>query len=169
MRILLTYLSFVIFAVSCADGIEIERPEYTAVEENRVAVYGEGVIDSQERWKEMFNRVTGNETVTASTVNDILWNTSLDKISFMPLADVDKLSGIIITEWYKINDTQKIKLNIFIKDISITTESLDVKIFQQSLVKDDWIQVDRNSELENKVKTSILDTAKKIQIAADNL
>ena len=169
MRILLTYLSFVIFAVSCADGIEIERPEYTAVEENRVAVFGEGVIESQERWKEMFNRITGNETVTASTLNDILWNTSLDKISFMPLADVDKLSGIIITEWYMINDNEKIKLNIFIKGTSITTESLDVKIFQQSLVKDDWIQVDRNSELENKVKTSILDTAKKIQIAADNL
>ena len=169
MRILLTYLSFVIFAVSCADGVEIERPEYTAVEENRVAVFGEGVIDSQERWKEMFNRVTGNETVTASTVNDILWNTSLDKISFMPLADVDKLSGIIITEWYMINDNEKVKLNIFIKGTSITTESLDVKIFQQSLVKDEWIQVDRNSELENKIKTSILDTAKKIQIAADNL
>ena len=169
MRILLTYLSFVIFAVSCADGIEIERPEYTAVEENRVAVFGEGVIDSQERWKEMFNRVTGNETVTASTLNDILWNTSLDKISFMPLADVDKLSGIIITEWYMINDNEKIKLNIFIKGTSIATESLDVKIFQQSLVKDEWIQVDRNSELENKIKTSILDTAKKIQIAADNL
>ena len=169
MRILITYLSFVIFAVSCADGIEIERPEYTAVEENRVAVFGEGVIESQERWKEMFNRITGNETVTASTLNDILWNTSLDKISFMPLADVDKLSGIIITEWYMINDNEKIKLNIFIKGASITTESLDVKIFQQSLVKDEWIQVDRNSELENKIETSILDTAKKIQIAADNL
>ena len=169
MRILITYLSFVIFAVSCADGIEIERPEYTAVEENRVAVFGEGVIDSQERWKEMFNRITGNETVTASTLNDILWNTSLDKISFMPLADVDKLSGIIITEWYMINDNEKVKLNIFIKGTSITTESLDVKIFQQTLVKDEWIQVDRNSELENKIKTSILDTAKKIQIAADNL
>ena len=169
MRILLTYLSFVIFAVSCADGIEIERPEYTAVEENRVAVFGEGVIESEERWKEMFNRITGNETVTASTLNDILWNTSLDKISFMPLADVDKLSGIIITEWYMINDNEKVKLNIFIKGTSITTESLDVKIFQQSLVKDEWIQVDRNSELENKIKTSILDTAKKIQIAADNL
>ena len=169
MRSLIIYLSLFILAVSCADGIEIERPEYTAVEENRVAVFGDGAVEAEERWKEMFNRVTGNETVTASTLNDILWNTSLDKISFMPLADVDKLSGIIITEWYKINDTQKIKLNIFIKDISITTESLDVKIFQQSLVKDDWIQVDRNSELENKVKTSILDTAKKIQIAADNL
>ena len=169
MRSLIIYLSLFILAVSCADGIEIERPEYTAVEENRVAVFGDGAVEAEERWKEMFNRVTGNETVTASTVNDILWNTSLDKISFMPLADVDKLSGIIITEWYKINDTQKIKLNIFIKDISITTESLDVKIFQQSLVKDEWIQADRNSELENKVKTSILDTAKKIQIAADNL
>jgi hypothetical protein len=169
MRIFITYLSFVIFAVSCADGIEVERPEYTAVEENRVAVFGEGAIEAEERWKEMFNRITGNETVTASTLNDILWNTSLDKISFMPLADVDKLSGIIITEWYMINDNEKIKLNIFIKGTSITTESLDVKIFQQSLVKDEWIQVDRNSELENKIKTSILDTAKKIQIAADNL
>ena len=68
-----------------------------------------------------------------------------------------------------INDNEKIKLNIFIKGASITTESLDVKIFQQSLVKDEWIQVDRNSELENKIETSILDTAKKIQIAADNL
>ena len=169
MRSLVICLSLIIFAASCADGIEVERPEHTAVEENRIAKYGEGVIESEERWRQMFNRVTGNETVTASTLNDILWNTSLDKISFMPLADVDKLSGIIITEWYMINDNEKIKLNIFIKGASITTESLDVKIFQQSLVKDEWIQVDRNSELENKIKTSILDTAKKIQIAADNL
>ena len=65
MRIFLTYLSFVIFAISCADGIEIERPEYTAVEENR-AVFGGGAIEAEERWKEMFNRITGNETVTAS-------------------------------------------------------------------------------------------------------
>ena len=169
MRIIITYLSFIILAVSCADGIETERPEYTAIEENRVAVFGEGVIESEQRWKDMFNRITGNETITASTLNDILWNTSLDKISFMPLADVDKLSGIIITEWYMINDNEKIKLNIFVKGTSITTASLEVKIFQQSLVKDEWIQVDRNSELENKIKTSILDTAKKIQIAADNL
>ena len=169
MRSLVICLSLIIFAASCADGIEVKRPEHTAVEESRISKYGEGVIEAEERWRQMFNRVTGNETVTASTLNDILWNTSLDKISFMPLADVDKLSGIIITEWYMINDNEKIKLNIFIKGASITTESLDVKIFQQSLVKDEWIQVDRNSELENKIETSILDTAKKIQIAADNL
>tara|TARA_Y100000817_G_C16797234_1_gene517968 strand:+ start:718 stop:1161 length:444 start_codon:yes stop_codon:yes gene_type:complete len=147
----------------------MERPQYTAVEENRIAKYGEGVIEAQDRWKEMFNRITGNETITAQTVNDILWNTAIDKISFMPLADVDKLSGIIITEWYAINESEKIKLNIFIKDTSITNESLDVKIFQQSFVENDWIQADRNSEFEMKIKDSILTTAKKIQIAADNL
>lgn len=147
----------------------MERPQYTAVEENRIAKYGEGVIEAQDRWKEMFNRITGNETITAQTVNDILWNTAIDKISFMPLADVDKLSGIIITEWYTINESEKIKLNIFIKDTSITNESLDVKIFQQSFVENDWIQADRNSEFEMKIKDSILTTAKKIQIAADNL
>ena len=138
----------------------MERPQYTAVEENRIAKYGEGVIEAQDRWKEMFNRITGNETITAQTVNDILWNTAIDKISFMPLADVDKLSGIIITEWYAINESEKIKLNIFIKDTSITNESLDVKIFQQSFVENDWIQADRNSEFEMKIKDSILTTAK---------
>ena len=107
MRSLLLFLSFIIAAASCAGGIETEKPEYTAVEENRVSRYGSGVIDAQERWNEMFNRMLGNEIVTSETVNDILWNTSLDKISFMPLADVDKLSGIIITEWYNINETEK--------------------------------------------------------------
>ena len=51
------------------------------MEENRGEVFGEGAIEAEERWKEMFNRITGNELVTASTLNDILWNTSLDKIS----------------------------------------------------------------------------------------
>jgi len=169
MRSLLLFLSFIIAAASCAGGIETEKPEYTAVEENRVSRYGGGVIDAQERWNEMFNRVMGNEIVTSETVNDILWNTSLDKISFMPLADVDKLSGIIITEWYNINETEKIKLNIYIKNASVTKESLDVKIFQQSLLNDEWTQMDRNSEFEERIKTSILDTAKKIQLAAENL
>tara|TARA_B100000401_G_scaffold107924_1_gene70259 strand:- start:1907 stop:2416 length:510 start_codon:yes stop_codon:yes gene_type:complete len=169
MRSLLLFLSFIIAAASCAGGIETEKPEYTAVEENRVSRYGGGVIDAQERWNEMFNRVMGNEIVTSETVNDILWNTSLDKISFMPLADVDKLSGIIITEWYNINETEKIKLNIHIKNALMTKESLDVKIFQQSLLNDEWTQMDRNSEFEERIKTSILDTAKKIQLAAENL
>ena len=169
MRSLLLFLSFIIAAASCAGGIETEKPEYTAVEENRVSRYGGGVIDAQERWNEMFNRMLGNEIVTSETVNDILWNTSLDKISFMPLADVDKLSGIIITEWYNINETEKIKLNIHIKNALMTKESLDVKIFQQSLLNDEWTQMDRNSEFEKRIKTSILDTAKKIQLAAENL
>ncbi len=167
MRKYLIIISF--FLIIACSGLEMERPQYTAVEENRIAKYGEGVIEAQDRWKEMFNRITGNETITAQTVNDILWNTAIDKISFMPLADVDKLSGIIITEWYAINESEKIKLNIFIKDTSITNESLDVKIFQQSFVENDWIQADRNSEFEMKIKDSILTTAKKIQIAADNL
>jgi len=98
-----------------------------------------------------------------------LWSTTLDKIAFMPLADVDKLSGIIITEWYSINENQKIKLNIFVKDKKINEESLEVKIFQQSYVDNEWVQIDRNLKLETKIKESILTTAKKIQIAADNL
>ena len=164
------YLILFLFSLIIAcSGIETERPKYTAIEENHIARYGEGVLEAEERWKALFNRMTGNETVTAETVNEILWSTTLDKIAFMPLADVDKLSGIIITEWYSINENQKIKLNIFVKDKKINEESLEVKIFQQSYVDNEWVQIDRNLKLETKIKESILTTAKKIQIAADNL
>tara|TARA_Y100000816_G_C25707517_1_gene373578 strand:+ start:47 stop:550 length:504 start_codon:yes stop_codon:yes gene_type:complete len=164
------YLILFLFSLIIAcSGLETERPKYTAIEENRIARYGEGVVEAEERWKELFNRITGNETITAETVNGILWSTTLDKIAFMPLADVDKLSGIIITEWYSINENQKIKLNIFLKDKKINEESLEVKIFQQSYVDNEWVQIDRNLKLETKIKESILTTAKKIQIAADNL
>ena len=161
------YLILVLFSLIIAcSGIETKRPEYTAIEENRVARYGEGVLEAEERWRQLFNRMTGNETVTAETVNEILWSTTLDKIAFMPLADVDKLSGIIITEWYSINENQKIKLNIFVKDKKINEESLEVKIFQQSYVDNEWVQIDRNLKLETKIKESILttDTQEDIQI-----
>ena len=93
--IFLIFLSLVL--VSCSrEDIDIQRPEYTAIEENRIAKYGEGVIEAQEKWKKLFAGVMGTESgVDVTTINDILWATALDKVSFMPLNDVDKISTCI--------------------------------------------------------------------------
>ena len=170
--IFLIFLSLVF--VSCArEDIEIKRHEHTAVEENRIAKYGEGVIEAQEKWKKLFAGVMGDESgVDVTTINDILWATALDKVSFMPLNDVDKVSGVIITDWYTINSEssdQRIKINIFVKSSVISPESLDVKIFQEQLIENVWAQVDRNTDLELKIKESILNAAINIQLAAENL
>ena len=170
--IFLIFFSLVL--VSCSrEDIDIQRPEYTAVEENRIAKYGEGVIEAQEKWKKLFAGVMGTESgVDVTTINDILWATALDKVSFMPLNDVDKVSGVIITDWYTINSEssdQRIKINLFVKSNTISPESLDVKIFQEQLIDSVWVQVDRNTDLELKIKESILNTATNIQLAAENL
>ena len=167
--IILIFLSLVL--VSCArEDLEIKRHEHSAHEENRIAKYGEGVLDAQEKWKKLFAGVTGTGSgVDVTTINDILWATALDKVSFMPLNDVDKISGVIITDWYSINSDQKIKINLFVKSSVISSESLDVKIFQEHLVESVWVQADRNTDLESKIKDSIINTAINIQLASENL
>ena len=167
--IFLIFLSLVL--VSCArEGLEIKQHPYSAHEENRIAKYGEGVLDAQEKWKKLFAGVTGTESgADVTTINDILWATALDKVSFMPLNDVDKISGVIITDWYSINSDQKIKINLFVKSSVISSESLDVKIFQEHLVESVWVQADRNTDLESKIKDSIINTAINIQLASENL
>ena len=87
----------------------------------------------------------------------------------MPLNSVDKLSGTIITEWYQINEKQKIKINLFINDNNISDQSLTVKIYEEQLIDSSWQQVNRNTDLENKIKDSILSTAKKLKLAQENL
>ena len=171
-NVFVIFLSLVL--ISCArEGVEIERHKYTAEEERRVAKYGEGVLEAQDKWEKAFARLLGNDTsVDASTVNNILWSTALDKISFMPLSDVDKISGVIITDWYTINSNnsdQKIKINIFVKNNVINPESLDVKVFQEHLIDGVWKQANRNEDLELKIKDSILNTATRLQLASENL
>ena len=160
-----------LFLLSCArEDVDIKRHEHSAHEENRIAKYGDGVLDAQEKWKKLFAGVMGDESgIDVTTVNDILWATALDKISFMPLSDVDKISGVIITDWYNINSDQKIKINLFVKSNIISPESLDVKIFEEQFIDNVWMQVDRNSDLENKIKDSIINTAINIQLASENL
>ena len=168
-KILVYWAFLTIFLVSCAN-IDTKRPEYTYEQERRIEKYGEGVLESEERWKRGWARLLGDEpSLEIGVVNDILWNTALDKISFMPLQSVDKLSGTIITEWYEINPDQKIKINLFVKNATLDENSLSIKIFEEKLVDEIWVKSDRNNDLELKIQKSILDTARKLKIASENL
>ena len=52
----------------------------------------------------MLNILRGNdENVVGSMglpINAVLWKSSLETISFMPLASADPFGGVIITDWY---------------------------------------------------------------------
>ena len=86
----------------------------------------------------------------------------------MPLISVDSASGIIVTDWYSLDDGQsRIKINIRVIDQEMTDESVTVSLFTQSLDGDRWIDQGINSEQSLKIKQSILSSARSLAIASE--
>ena len=101
-------------------------------------------------------------------VKSITFNVALDKVSFMPLVSVDSMSGIIVTDWYSLDDGKsRIKINIRIVDQDMTDESILVSLFSQSLDNDRWVDQGINSEQSLKIKESILTSARSLAIASE--
>jgi hypothetical protein len=101
-------------------------------------------------------------------VNSITFSVALDKIGFMPLISVDSMSGIIVTDWYSLDDGEsRIKINIRVVDQEMTNESLVVSLFTQTLDGDRWIDQGINSEQSLKIKESILTSARSLKIASE--
>jgi len=101
-------------------------------------------------------------------VNSITFSVALDKVGFMPLISVDSTAGIIVTDWYSLDDGQsRIKMNIRVVDQEMTDESVTVSLFTQSLDGDRWIDQGINSEQSLKIKESILTSARSLAIASE--
>ena len=62
-----------------------------------------------------------------------LWRASLDVLDFMPLNSVNYSGGIIITDWYNVenNTNESIKISIRFLTNEIRTDALDIKIFKR--------------------------------------
>jgi len=104
------------------------------------------------------------DTYTKSLTFDV----ALDKISFMPLLSVDSMSGVIVTDWYSLDDGQsRIKINIRIVDQEMSDESIVVSLFSQSLDDDRWVDRGIDSEQSLKIKESILSSARSLKIALE--
>ena len=86
----------------------------------------------------------------------------------MPLISVDSLSGVIVTDWYSLDDGQnRIKINIRIIDQEMTDDSVVVSLFTQSLDDNRWIDQGVNSDQSIKIKESILSSARSLKIASE--
>jgi len=101
-------------------------------------------------------------------VNGYLWRAALDTISFMPIASADPFGGVIITDWYSPSDspTERIKLNIFIRDRELTANGVKVSVFRQSRdSKGGWIDDTVSPSTATSVESSILFRARQLKMA----
>ena len=103
-----------------------------------------------------------------ASVDDLTFNVVLDKLSFMPLASVDKASGVVITDWYAIEEDElRIKINVRLLDSELTNNSISVQMFTQKFDGTKWTDQGLDKEKANKIKESILSEARSLKTAID--
>ena len=86
----------------------------------------------------------------------------------MPLASVDSASGIVITDWYAIDENElRIKINVRLLDDQLSNESVSVQMFTQRFDGTKWVDQGLDNEKANKIKESILTEARALKTAID--
>ena len=113
--------------------------------------------------------VLGDDAASiAIGIDSLTFNVILDKLSFMPLASVDSASGIVITDWYAVEENElRIKINVRLLDAELTDNSISVQMFTQKFDGENWIDQGLNTEKANKIKNSILSEARALKTAVD--
>ena len=178
MKIILISTFLIIFLVSCAQIQSLQdEPEVTYETEKQRSTArkleqkdvnlppGSTLLDPDAGFT--FREALGIDSVD-TYAKSITFDVALDKISFMPLLSVDSMSGVIVTDWYSIDDGQsRIKINIRIVDQEMNDQSVVVSLFSQSLDGDRWVDQGINSEQSLKIKESILSSARSLKIASE--
>jgi len=101
-------------------------------------------------------------------INPYLWKASLETIDFMPLSSTDPFAGIIITDWYTVENNlgERCKLNIFVKGKDLKTDNLKVSSFCQSLDNNQWVNKPSIKKDNLRLENAILNKAKKLKLTS---
>ena len=164
-RILAIFLGLVV--LSHCGQIEVVQNPVDPVMENRIAndLPLVGLGEDKMSLSELILGEGNNDLTFASS---IVFETALDKLSFMPLASVDSNAGVIITDWYGINDNQdRIKINIRVINQTLDDNSISVTMFQQKFDGSKWVDTATDGMQSEKIKNSILEDARKLQATID--
>ena len=114
------------------------------------------------------NKSKGGFGVASMPINPFLWRASLEAIEFIPLVSAEPFGGIIITDWYSVEELQneRCKVNIFIKGAELRSDNIKANIFCQELNNNNnWIDRVPDKESNIKLEDSILNIAKKIKLS----
>ena len=105
----------------------------------------------------------------ASIIDSITFEVALNKLSILPIITASKQDGIITTDWYSTtsNSSERVKFNIIIKDDNMTENSIQINMFKEILDGNVWKTEKIDSNTADKIKESILLTARKVKAAAE--
>jgi hypothetical protein len=117
---------------------------------------------------------TNNTTTTSPKidktlkVNLNLWRAALDVISFAPLISTDYNGGVIITDFYQLNNQDSVKLVIMFKDDFISAESIEVKTYYRRFKNNKWQSIESSDDFRFQIEDKILKKARELNVKSQN-
>lgn len=114
------------------------------------------------------NKATASGDTPSIGVNGYLWRSTLDTLSFMPLASADPYGGTVITDWYVNPDKpdERFKCTVYILDARLRADGLNVAVFKQ--VKDgtgSWVDAPTAGQTETDIENAILTKARQLKLS----
>ena len=110
----------------------------------------------------------GGAFVFASS--NVLWRATLEKLDFIPLANVDYAGGIIITDWYGDSENnEELKVAVRFLTNEIRSDALDVTVYKKKCIKVNSCQTSKiEGNINNEIKASILKRAAALSKEAES-
>jgi len=101
------------------------------------------------------------------SVNALLWQASLDTLSFMPLASADPVGGVIITDWYNdpASNDERVKINLVISGKALRADALRVSVFRETKRRGQWVSTAASSRAARQMENIILTRARDLATA----
>ena len=102
------------------------------------------------------------EKADALKVNPYLWQASLDKLSFMPLASSDAEGGVIVTDWKTFSNNEQFKVVVHIYSQKLQANSLKAEVYKRRLKNGAWVDDTVDNRLSAETENAILMQAREL-------
>ena len=102
------------------------------------------------------------EKAHALKVNPYLWQASLDKLSFMPLASSDAEGGVIVTDWKTFSNNEQFKVVVHIYSQKLQANSLKAEVYKRRLKNGAWVDDTVDNRLSAETENAILMQAREL-------
>ena len=121
------------------------------------------------RGLKLFGNNSGNTNFTFASSNP-LWRATLEKLDFIPLANVDYAGGVIITDWYgDTENNEELKVAVRFLTNEISSDALDVTVYKKKCIKINSCQTSKiEGNINNEIKASILRRAAALSKEAES-
>ncbi len=159
------YLSFILIT-SCSN-LAIERNDSDYFNDAMESKGNALDVDSLSITERLAQVMGGDSNISLNA--SITFEVALNQFSIMPLLSVDRIGGIIITDWYitSANSNERVKFNIIIKDELMTNESIDIFMFKETFNGTSWVRAETSLNTSNKIKELILNKSNRLKATAE--